>query len=76
MKYHVQITDTAQAELEQAFQWLQEQSKVAAESWRAKLIQAIRSLERNPMRCGLAPEAEDLPIEVRQFLYGRKLPDI
>jgi plasmid stabilization system protein ParE len=35
-------------------------------------MQAIRSLQDNPERCGLAPESEWCPGEIRQLLHGKR----
>ena len=44
----------------------------AAVPWHGQLLEAIRSLENNPERCGLAPESAWYPGEVRQLLHGKK----
>ena len=36
------------------------------------LREAIGSLSELPLRCRVAPESRDSPVEVRQLLYGRK----
>lgn len=72
MKYRVEITDTAAADAEAAYLWIRSQSPDAADRWFNGLYAAIDSLETFPARCGLAPEAEDAEVEVRQLLYGRR----
>jgi hypothetical protein len=35
-------------------------------------LAAVQSLEEQPERCGLAPEAEDLGLALRQLLFGKR----
>ena len=35
-------------------------------------MKAVLSLQHNPDRCGLAPEAEWYPGQLRQLLYGKR----
>lgn len=72
MTYAVLITPTALAEVQEAYEWLAEQSPPAAERWRAALLDAVQSLETLPTRCSLAPESEWLGREIRQLLHGKR----
>jgi plasmid stabilization system protein ParE len=72
MKYQVEITDPAWAELEEAYDWLAERAPAAAVKWKAGLLEAVQKLETFPLRCSLAPEAAYFGREIRQLLYGRR----
>src|SRR5262245_62133105 len=72
MAYSVRITARALREIDEALDWLAERSPSAASRWHEKLLEAIRSLEENPERCGPAPESEWYPGELRQLLHGRR----
>lgn len=72
MTYSVEISDKALAEIDEALGWYAERSMAAAVRWYVNLKKAIRSLQENPGRCELAPEAEWCDCEIRQLLYGKK----
>ena len=59
-------------EIDAAVEWLSEQSRAAAVRWHEQLLEAVRSLENTPQRCGLAPESEGYPGEIRQLLHGKR----
>ena len=71
MTYSIDITDKALAEIDEALGWYAERSISAAIRWYVRLRQAIRSLDENPERFGLAPESEWYP-DLRQMLYGKR----
>ncbi|MGB3760693.1 MAG: type II toxin-antitoxin system RelE/ParE family toxin [Rivularia sp. (in: cyanobacteria)] len=48
----------------------QDSPDVAA-AWFNGLFDAVESLETMPFRCALAPEAEILQEEIRQFIYRK-----
>ncbi len=73
MAYSVRLTARALREIDEALEWRARSSRVAAARWHEQLLAAIRSLEHNPARCGLAPEAEWYSGgELRQLLYGKR----
>jgi plasmid stabilization system protein ParE len=72
MTYPVEITPFAIADAELAYLWLRERSPEAAAAWYNGLFDAIDSLEKMPYRCPLSPESEELNIELRQLLYGKR----
>ena len=51
MEYEIDVTDTAFAEIDNAYQWIKEWAPDAAESWYEGLMTALRSLRQNPRRC-------------------------
>ncbi len=72
MKYHIQISSVAEAELDQAFlQLSQITSPEKASRWYVGLLELIESLSQMPKRCSLARENDYFSQEIRQILYGR-----
>ena len=72
MKYRVEISPKALAEVEAAHRWLSARSPEAAERWQAALLKAIDTLEKLPERCPRAPESGFLNAEIRQLLHGKQ----
>ncbi len=72
MAHAVHFTARALDEIDRALEWLARRSRKAAVRWHGKLLEAVRSLENNPERCGLAPESEWYPGELRQLLHGKR----
>ncbi|MBL1173607.1 type II toxin-antitoxin system RelE/ParE family toxin [Pantanalinema sp. GBBB05] len=72
MKYRIEISSVAEAEVDGAFLRLsQVSSPTQASQWYSELLQAIESLSRSPKRCALARENEYFSQEIRQLLYGQ-----
>jgi plasmid stabilization system protein ParE len=72
MKYRIEISSVAEAEIDSAFLRLsQVTSPVKASQWYSGLLQAIESLSQMPKRCSLARENAYFSQEIRQLLYGR-----
>ncbi|MGB9180337.1 MAG: type II toxin-antitoxin system RelE/ParE family toxin [Pyrinomonadaceae bacterium] len=69
--YRIEPTDKALADAGEAYFWINEQSEGAALRWYEGLMKAFRSLERNPLRCPLAPESVFFEEEIRQLIYGK-----
>ena len=72
MSHSVRISARALAEVDEAVEWLAARSPAAAARWLEQLGQAMRSLENNPKRCGLAPDCSWYPGELRQLLHGKR----
>jgi plasmid stabilization system protein ParE len=72
MAYQVRITARAEQDAENALQYRQRHSGASAARWHAGLLEAVQSLEEQPERCGLAPEAGELGIDLRQLLFGKR----
>jgi plasmid stabilization system protein ParE len=72
MTYRVEVTAQAEAEMDEAYQWIADRSPARATRWYRGLRTAIESLADYPRRCALAPESEYLEDEIRQLLYGRR----
>lgn len=69
--YRVEPTDKALVDAGKAYFWINEQSEEAALRWYEGLMKAFRSLEKNPLRCSLAPESAFFGEEIRQLIYGK-----
>lgn len=69
--YRVEPTDKALVDAGEAYFWINEQSEGAALRWYEGLMKAFRSLERNPLRCPVAPESVFFNEEIRQLVYGK-----
>lgn len=73
MAFRVSQTQEADRELESILFWLKaEQAGDSGVRWFGRLTQALKSLSEFPQRCPVAPENVDLPVEVRQLVFGRK----
>jgi|SRR6266481_9243194 plasmid stabilization system protein ParE len=72
MKYLVRYSTTAEAEVQDAYSWIQRQSPFYAGKWLAGLLQAIASLESDPNSFPLAPESGTFHKPIRQLLYGKR----
>ena len=69
--YGVEPTNKALTDAGEAYFWINEQSEGAALRWYEGLMKAFRSLEKNPLRCPLAPESASFEEEIRQLIYGK-----
>lgn len=69
--YRIEVSDTADAEADEAFLWLVGRSADLAGRWYNGLLAAYQSLAQFPSRCPLAAENEAFEaVDVRQLLYG------
>ncbi len=69
MKYTVEVTAFAQADIDLAYGWLAVRT-VHADVWLKGLQTQIEALSAFPTRCPLAPESREFREPVRQMLYG------
>lgn len=73
MKYQVRLTDKAEQDVVGVLEWFRDQSATAADGrWLAQLLEKITTLETAPARCPLAAEADELGVEIRQLLFGKR----
>ncbi len=73
MKYRVRLAAKAEADVDRVLRWFHEQqAAVAGGRWFARLMAKIDTLEAHPDRCGVAVESEELGIEIRELLFGRR----
>ncbi len=71
MRYRVVITDPADRNFRDHFQWIRERSPQGASAWRTRIIEAVQSLETSPERHSLARESVAFPVEIRCLLSGK-----
>jgi plasmid stabilization system protein ParE len=72
MVCRVEISAPALIDAEKSFLWIRENSPEKAKDWYEGLLKAVFSLEKFPKRCSIAPESQELGLEIRQLLYGKK----
>jgi len=73
MVFSVDLSEQAQRDIAAIYDWLlAEHAGDAGQRWFVALRAAITSLATLPLRCPLAPENQDSPVEVRQLLYGNR----
>ena len=66
MTFQVEVT-----QIEKSYRWYREHNPEFADKWFRGLMNAIATLQENPLRCSLAVEHEIFSQEVRQLLYGK-----
>ena len=69
-KFRVRITRTAERDIEEAWDFIAEDSPEEAEKFIRRVEEQIATLERFPERCPLIPENEILGTRYRHLLYG------
>lgn len=69
MKYRVEMTPTAEAELRTAFGFIHRRAPLNATRWLKGIYAAIDTLELFPTRCGIAREAKYLGSDLRQYIF-------
>jgi plasmid stabilization system protein ParE len=72
MEYRIKIAVKAYMDAEEAYAWIAERAPIRAAKWYLNLFKAIESLQIQPFRCGLAPEADAFKEEIRQLLFGKR----
>ena len=74
MAYQIEISPTAIQDVDRIFEWIKERSQSldVAGKWLDDCYKVILTLEEFPDRCPLAPESEQIGIDIRQLLYGKK----
>jgi plasmid stabilization system protein ParE len=73
MIHRVVLTARAERDRDTAFAWYAEHySPEFAIRWYQGIRQAIDSLVRNPLRCGMAHENDKFSFEVHELLFGAR----
>jgi toxin ParE1/3/4 len=72
MRYRVELTAQAEAEIDRIFTWLSERSQDAANRWYESFWNSAERLQTFPRSCGVAPENAKFGVELRQILFGTK----
>lgn len=65
MAYLVRILPSAEADVEQIYEWVMERAPLHGPKWFLGLEQAIASLATNPYRCSRAPESREFAEDIR-----------
>lgn len=72
-RYQVQLTESAERDVDSVLAWFAEQkAREAGSTWVVQLLKKIASLESRPERCPLAEESVELDIQIREILFGRR----
>jgi plasmid stabilization system protein ParE len=72
VKYRVEVTARAEADIEEAYAWYAERSPEGAAKWHGELSRAINTLERFPERRRVAfLESEAVGLDIRRLVVGR-----
>ena len=72
VKYQVQLLARAERDVENALEWYCDRSVSAANRWFDQLMARIDTLETRPERCSLAAEADEVEVELRELLFGKR----
>ena len=72
MAYKIEVSETADAEADEVFEWIAEHSPDDVVRWYQGLFEKFDTLQHNPQRCPLAVEDETLQVGVRELLYGKR----
>lgn len=73
VRYQVRLSSRAEYDVGQVLRWFQkQQAQTAGGRWYGQLLARIETLETRPERCRLADEAEEIGIELREILFGRR----
>jgi plasmid stabilization system protein ParE len=68
----VLIEAPAEADMEEVYRWIAQESPDRAARWYNGLVEAITSLATLPQRCPFAPENVFFSENIRQLLYGKR----
>jgi plasmid stabilization system protein ParE len=73
VQYRVRLTAKAEADVDRVLRWFYEvRATAAGERWFSRLMAKIDRLEAHPSRCAVAAESEDLGVEIRELLVGKR----
>lgn len=71
MIYRIEVTDEADADADDIYEWIARDAPRAAVHWYNGLFDAIDSLSEFPQRCPFAPENAYFDKELRHLLYAQ-----
>ncbi|MEX2026564.1 MAG: hypothetical protein WEH44_04675 [Pirellulaceae bacterium] len=69
MSYRVTVLKHAEIDTDKIYVWLAKRSPLGADYWCRAFLDAVKSLELDAGRYGLAPEAKAVGAEVRQHFF-------
>ena len=70
--YRVVLGPLARNDLEEAYQYAASRDPVAAARWYYRFVDALKTLSERPGRCPFSPESGRSPVELRDFLFGKR----
>ncbi|MEI8017648.1 MAG: type II toxin-antitoxin system RelE/ParE family toxin [Schlesneria sp.] len=70
--YRVVLGPLARNDLEEAYQYAAGHEPIAAARWYHRFITALQTLSERPDRCPLSAENGKSPVELRDFLFGKR----
>lgn len=69
MLFRIEVTRSAEADIDNAYLWIFEQSPEYADQWIRGLYRTIFTLKDLPARCPIARDCRGLGRKIRQLLY-------
>ncbi len=69
LRFHVKILSRARADVAAIYSWLNQRTSVGANRWYQAFIDSANSLEYQPNRHALAPEAAVVAKPIRQCFF-------
>ncbi len=70
MAFRIDISPRAEADIEDAWNWIRSRSEVAVAQWLSDFEFSLRSLREMPNRCPIASETHAFLIEIRNLIFG------
>lgn len=70
MTFHVELSQRAESDLKNIYQYIREHGPADPRAWKNGLEEKLTGLEQFPEACGFAPENDFTQQEIRQALYG------
>ncbi len=72
MAYRVVLADRAKSDAQGVYQWAIDAAPERGRIWFEELIESLASLNRFPLRCPIAREAEKIGRPIRCLLFGER----
>ena len=69
-RYRLEITASAQRDVEATHDFIARDKPKAAAKWVRAFDQRARSLQQVPLRCEVIPEAEEIGFDYRHLIWG------
>lgn len=69
MSFRIVLETRADKEIEDAHNWMAQDSPERALDWYFDILERIETLQNNPFRCSLAPENNSFPEEIRHLIF-------
>ncbi len=69
MLFRIEVTRSAETDIDAAYLWLFERRPESADAWIRGLFKTIFSLKEFPARCPIARDSRGLGGEIRQLLH-------